>query len=364
LLLDCMENASANTQIESGWGRAMLFDKNGKVVCDNADFSYNTLGSFRRESSYLWTRLTGLHRYLESALISLLENDGQLGKSYDHGKSYMEYIHSTVPKQYAFQTPFEYMLKVEDISLEKNEVQASWEGNTDDTENLFTFKTDYSTIIFTSRDDRVMRGTISDLDIGDRLQIDVLSEEFPNFNGNRACLLEEKYYPKVDIGMERWTALHSQTANTVASGLNKTLKAVRIYKGASQIPWHNMTNEYILFNGKIEELENNRITVVMDSDFSNDYSGYAMYKRDKNRIIDIDDLSRLRIEQLETSLGNGNPVRKQFEIDQGVRVIHDAYESDRSALQVGQKVLVCYRIHFESQKEVIIHPDFIIASKK
>ena len=67
--------------------------------------------------------------------------------------------------------------------------------------------------------------------------------------------------------MKRWTALHTQTANTVVSGLNKTLKAVRIYKGASQIPWFNMTNEYILFSGKIEEVENNRITVVMDSDF-------------------------------------------------------------------------------------------------
>ena len=89
-----------------------------------------------------------------------------------------------------------------------------------------------------------------------------------------------------------------------------------------------------------------------------------MYKKDKNRIIDIDELSRLRIETLEACLGNGNPVRKQFEIDKGVRVIHDAYESDRSTLEVGQQVLVCYRMHFESQKDTIIHPDFIIGSKR
>jgi len=364
MLLDNMENASANTHVESGWRRAMLFDREGKVVADNADFAYGILGSFRNESSYLWTQLTAEYRYLESALISLLENDRHLDENYDHGKSYMEYMLSTAPKQYAFQTPFEYLFEVMDISNEKGEIEARWEGSKDDSENLFTFKIDKSTLIFTSKDDKVRRSSISDLAVGDRLQIDILSEGFPNFKGNRACLLDEKYYIKVDIGMERWTALHTQTANDVVSGLNKTLKAVRIYKGVSQIPWFNMINDYILFNGKIEELENNRITVVMDGDFSNEYSGHALYKRDQGRLIDIDELTRFRIDQLEKSLGNGDPVRKQFEIDLGVRVIHDAYESDRSALQVGQQVLVCYRMHFESQKEAIIHPDFIIASKK
>ena len=108
-------------------------------------------------------------------MISLLENNGRLDENYDHGKSYMKYMHSTVPKQYAFQTPFEYLLKVKDISTEKGEIQARWEGNTDDSENLLTFKIDKSTIIFTSQEDIVRRGSISDLVIGDRLQIDVLS---------------------------------------------------------------------------------------------------------------------------------------------------------------------------------------------
>ncbi len=364
MLLDDMENASANTHVESGWRRAMLFDKEGNIVADNADFANGILGSFRNESSYLWTQLTAEYRYLESALISLLENDGQLDKNIDHGKSYLDYMHSTVPKQYAFQTPFEYLFEVIDISDEESEIQARWNGNTNDSENLFTFKIDKSTVIFASEGEKVGRGSIADLAIGDQLQIDVLSEEFPNFKGSRECLLDEKYYIKVDIGMERWTALHTQTANDVASGLNKSLKAIRIYKGASQVPWFDMINEYILFNGKIEELENNRITVVMDTDFSNKYSGYAMYKRDQSRLIDIDELTRFRIDQLEKSLGNGNPEKKQFEIDQGVRIIHDAYESDRNALKVGQQVLVCYRMHFESQKEAVIHPDFIIGSTR
>ncbi len=364
LLLDCMENISSNTQIESGWRRAMLFDKEGKVVSDNADLYYNELGSFRRESSYLWTRLTSDYRYFESALISLLENDGKLDKNIDYSKSYMEYLRSTVPTQYAFQTPFEYLFEVEDILIEKNEIVARWEGNKDDSENLFTFQIDKSTVVFTSDEDVVKPGSISDLAIGDKLQIDVLSEGFPNFKGNRACLLEEKYYPKKDIGMERWTKLHSKTAKDVVSGLNKTLKAVRIYKEDSQIPWFNMIEDYILFNGIIEKVKNNRITVVIDTDFSNEYSGYAMYKRDKNKIIDIDEFSRFRIDQLEKSLGSGNPVKKQFEIDKGVRVIHDAYESDRSALKVGQRVLVNYRKHFDKQNDTIIHPDFIIATTK
>ncbi len=364
LLLDCMENISSNAQIESGWGRAMLYDKEGKVVADNADFGYNTIGSFRRESGHLWTRITGLHRYLESALISLLENDGRLDKNFDHGKAYMEYMHSTVPKQHNFQTAFNYLLEVENISLEKNEIEARWEGNQNDSENLFTFKIDKSTVIFTPEGDKIIQGSISNLAIGDRLQIDVLSEGFPNFKGDRYCLWEEKFYQKVDIGMKRWTALKTQATNTIVSGLNPTLNAIRIYKGESQMPWHNMTEDYILFNGIIEKVKNNRITVVIDTDFSNEYSGYAMYKRDKNKIIDIDEFSRFRIDQLEKSLGNGNPVKKQFEIDKGVRVIHDAYESDRSALKVGQRVLVTYRKHFDKQNDTIIHPDFIIATTR